>query len=363
MPSVVRPQRPLRWSAEAWRDRLDRQPLDLQPRAVARDAREPRIDHVVDAGHGQRRLGHVGRQHHAAPLVRLPDALLRRRRLAREQRQDLDPRAQPPLQRVRGVADLALAAQEDEDVPGPLAQQLLDRVADRVGLVGVLVGLAVAHLDGVGAPGDLDDRRVAEVRGEALRVDRRRGDDHLQVRPRGQDPLQVAEQEVDVEAALVRLVDDDRVVAAQQPVALDLGQQQAVGHQPQQRVLARAVGEAHRVADRLAQRHLQLVRDPLGHRARRQPPRLRVGDRPAHAAPQLEADLRQLRRLARPGLAGDDHDLVVADRGQQVLAPRRDGQRLGVGDGGHRGAPARDPLLRARRRRARAARAPARPRA
>ena len=71
---------------------------------------------------------------------------------------------------------------------------------------------------------------------------------------RGQDPLEVAEQEVDVEAALVRLVDDDRVVAAQQPVALDLGQQQAVGHQPDERVLARAVAEAHGVADRLAER-------------------------------------------------------------------------------------------------------------
>ena len=35
MPSATRPQRPLRWSAHAWRDRLDRQPLDLQPRAVA----------------------------------------------------------------------------------------------------------------------------------------------------------------------------------------------------------------------------------------------------------------------------------------------------------------------------------------
>ena len=146
----------------------------------------------------------------------------------------------------------------------------------------------------------------------------------------------------------MRLVDDDRVVAPQQPVALDLGQQQAVGHQPQQRVLARAVAEAHRVADRLAQRHVQLLRDPLRHRPRRQPPRLRVRDRAAHAAPQLQADLGQLRRLARAGLAGDDHDLVIADRGQQVLAPRRHGQRLGVGDGGHRGAPARDPLLRAR---------------
>ena len=78
---------------------------------------------------------------------------------------------------------------------------------------------AVADLDRVGAAGDLDDRRrlppVGEVLGEALGVDGRRGDDQLEVGPARQQLLEVAEQEVDVEAALVRLVDDDRVVAAQ----------------------------------------------------------------------------------------------------------------------------------------------------
>ena len=58
-----------------------------------------------------------------------------------------------------------------------------------------------------------------EVLREAVGVDRRRGDDHLQVGPARQDLPQVAEQEVDVQAALVRLVDDQRVVGAQQRVA------------------------------------------------------------------------------------------------------------------------------------------------
>ena len=146
--------------------------------------------------------------------------------------------------------------QEHEHVAGALAQQLLDRVADRVGLVAVgILGVLdrpVADLDGVRAARHLDDRRVAEVAAEALGVDRRRGDDQLEVGPPREDAREVAEQEVDVEAALVRLVDDDRVVAAQQPVVLRLGEQQAVGHQPDQRVLARAVAEAHGVADRLA---------------------------------------------------------------------------------------------------------------
>ena len=325
-------------------DRLDRQPLDLQPRAVAADPRGARVDDVVDAGHGQRRLGNVRREHDAAALVGLPHALLGGGGLPREQRKDLDARAQPAFERIRGVADLALARQEDEDVAGPFAQQLLDRIPDGVGLVGVLVRRPVAHLDRIGAAGDLDDRRVVEVRAEPLGIDRRAGDDDLQVRPPGQDPLQVAEQEIDVQAPLVRLVDDDRVVAAQQPVVLDLGQQQTVGHEPQQRVLARAVAEPHRVADRASECDLQLVGDPFRDRPRREPSRLRVPDRAAHPAAEFEAHLRDLRRLARAGLAGDDHDLVVPDRGEQVLAARADRQLLGVGDGRHGGLAALESL-------------------
>jgi hypothetical protein len=50
---------------------------------------------------------------------------------------------------------------------------------------------------------------------KALGVDGRRGDDDLQVGPARQQLLEIAEQKVDVQAALVRLVDDDRVVGVQ----------------------------------------------------------------------------------------------------------------------------------------------------
>ena len=47
---------------------------------------------------------------------------------------------------------------------------------------------------------------------------------------------------------------------------------------------------------------------------------------PAHAAAELQADLGDLGGLARAGLAGDDHDLVVADRGGDVVAALADRQ-------------------------------------
>ena len=55
----------------------------------------------------------------------------------------------------------------------------------------------------------------------------------------------------------------------------------------------------------------------------------------AHAAAELEAELRELRRLARAGLPRHDDDLVVADRREQVLAAAADRQLGRIGDGGH----------------------------
>ena len=94
------------------------------------------------------------------------------------QRQDLGAEQRALLlhqlaQRVGGVPDLPLAAEEDQDVAGALGGQLVDRVADRLDLVAdvllvavaVLVALGeldqrpVAHLDRVGAAGHLDHRR------------------------------------------------------------------------------------------------------------------------------------------------------------------------------------------------------------
>ncbi len=198
----------------------------------------------------------------------------------------------------------------------------------------------VADLDGVHPSGHLDDRGlpsavVGEVPGEPLGVDGRRRDDQLQVGASRQQSPEVAEQEVDVEAPLVGLVDDDRVVAAELPVALELGEQDAVGHHLDPGVARRAIGEAHLVADLGAELRLQLRGQALGDRAGGDPSRLGVPDQaPATAlsAAQLEADLRQLRGLPRAGLAGHDHDLVIPDRGGDVVAPAADRQLGREGD-------------------------------
>src|SRR3989442_14655294 len=88
-------------------------------------------------------------------------------------------------QRLRRLADLALARQEHEDVALTLARELLRRVADRLVEIVVFVlrlDRVVTDLHRVEPPGYLDGGSAIEMLREPLGVDGRRGDDQLQIR-------------------------------------------------------------------------------------------------------------------------------------------------------------------------------------
>ena len=330
------------------RDGLDRQPLHLGAAVVARDPGRSGIDDAHDPGDGERRLGHVGGQDDAPSLVGSEDAVLLRRREPGVQRHELHVRQAEAGQRLGRVPDLPFTREEHEDVARPFAGQLHDRVAHGLGLVPVVAGVgsdgSVPHVDGERSSRDLDDGGIVEVGGEASRVDRRRRDDHLEVGPLRQELAEVTEQEVDVEAALVRLVDDQHLVGAQHPVPLDLRQQDAVGHDLDERVGADPVVEAHRVPDGAPDLDAELLGDALRDRSRGQPARLGVADEASGTEAELQADLRQLRALARSGLTCDDHHLVVTDGAQEGVAVR-DHRQVGVGRDRQRGTTPRHALV------------------
>jgi hypothetical protein len=125
--------------------------------------------------------------------------------------------------------------------------------------------------------------------------------------------LQVAEQEVDVEAALVGLVDEDRVVLAQQRIGLGLGQQDAVGHQLDVAGRRDLVGEADLEADMCCRARLQFLRDAASPWRARRSAAAGCGRSGRHPTAEFEADLGQLGGLARAGFATDDHHLVLSD--------------------------------------------------
>ncbi len=138
-------------------------------------------------------------------------------------------------ERVGGIADLALAAHKDQDIARAFVAQLVHRVKDgleliALGVVGVFYHRTVTHFYRVSTARNLDDRRIVEVARKTFRVDGGRSNDHLQIRTTRQQLPQIAQQEVDVQAALVRFIDDDGVVLHQQTVLLNFGQQDPVGH-------------------------------------------------------------------------------------------------------------------------------------
>ena len=344
-------------------DPFDRQPLHFGPMRIPGDPRGPGVHHVFDAGNRQRGFRDIGGQHDPAPGSGAEDRMLLGERESGEQGQDLG-LAQPRMVRETaaqgfcGIADFALAGEEDQDVARRFAGELLDRIADRVERIpvfGVRIRLVrfgfalrrvqrpVTDFHRVGPAGDLFDRGgsagIREVLGEPFRVDRGRGDDDLQIRPFRQDLLEIAQDEIDVETAFVGLVDDQRGVFAQQFVALDFGEQDPVGHHLDFGLPGDFAGEPDLEAHLFAEFHIQLRGDPLGDRAGREPSWLGVPDQAGTAVPvrsgqtEFQAHLGNLGGFPGAGFARDDHDLVVSDGRHQLFPASGDRKLRRVGDG------------------------------
>ena len=109
------------------------------------------------------------------------------------------------------------------------------------------------------------------------------------------------------------LVEDEGGVLLEIPVALGFGEQDAVGHELDPGGGAQALFEAHLIAHQVAQRHLQFLRHPPRHAGGRDPARLGAADPAAGVIAQgFRHHFRELRGLARAGLADDDDHLMLA---------------------------------------------------
>ncbi len=238
--------------------------------------------------------------------------------------------------RHRGVCERAhavlydlLAGEENEDVTlgsllGYPHHDLLDLTQKLVGVV-IHERRIVNDVHRIHLRIDPHDGCGVEILAEDLRVDGRRGDDDTELGPLFEDALEKPEDEVDVEAAFVRLVHHDDRVAAEHGVGLELLKQDAVGHDLDARVERCVVLEAHLVADRLAVGLAELLGDVLADRHRRDAPWL---GHPDHAAPGVAGLVENHRKLGgftRAGGALHDDDLVLVERVEDALALFVDG--------------------------------------
>ena len=190
-------------------------------------------------------------------------------------------------QQFGGVTDLTFARQKNQNVTtGTFARKFVNRIEDGLPRLLFLFFIefrrVVAHLHRIEPAADFNHRRrlaaAGEVFGKASGIDGRRGHDQFEIGALRQDPSKIAQQKVDVEAALMRLVNDQRVIGLQQTVALRLGEQYAVGHHLDIGIARNLVGKTHLVADRMTQRCIKFGRHARGYGARSDTPRLRVTD-------------------------------------------------------------------------------------
>ena len=236
--------------------------------------------------------------------------------------------AMPPFQQLASLADVPLGRHEHQDVAAGLAigedaihrlhrpVHIVQGLGPGLGLIpfgGVraeLIKRRVNHLDRKRASRDLHDGRVVERLGKHLGIDGRRRYYNAQLRPLETQVAQMPKQEIDIERALMRLVQNDGIVSAQQRIGLDLGEQHAVGHKFDHRIASGAIVEADLATHLPPPGHVEFFRHPPRNRQRRHPSGLRARDLPASASPGGQTHLWNLGGLTRTRLTSQNQNLM-----------------------------------------------------
>ena len=113
---------------------------------------------------------------------------------------------------------------------------------------------------------------------KAIGIDGGRSHDDLEVGATRQYFAQVAQQKINVQTALVRLIDDQGVVRLEQWIGLRFSQQNAIGHQLDAGVFAQPILKPNFVAHHVAQRRFEFYGNAFGHRTSRNASGLRVAN-------------------------------------------------------------------------------------
>ena len=256
--------------------------------------------------------------------------------LTREQRQDLLVRpfgkTGMSLQMGRGVADFALARQKHQNIPAVAAPQAGHLLGDGFGQVFV-IRWRIAQLDRMAFARHLNHRRVVEMAGKLLRIQRGRCDDDLEIGALRCELSQIAEQKIDVQAAFMRFVDDDGVIAAQAPVMAQFVEQHPVGEQLDPGLRAGDILETHLPAHGLADLFADFLGHAFGQGPGGQTAWLGVRNLARTAAANFQTELGQLGGFTRAGGAAHDDHLMGLERLEDLAASLTDGQRFGVAPG------------------------------
>ena len=244
-------------------------------------------------------------------------------------------------QPLRRPLDLRLSREEDEDAAVRLGERALDRPDGLVLDAAARLAAKVAGVDRPGAAVALDDGRVVQQARDPRPVQGRGHDREAKLRT--QDGLAVAgegEAEVGIQAALVKLVEQDAGDAVERRIVQDHAGEDAFGDHLDAGPGRDAALQAHAEADGLADR----LPEGLGHagrgRARGQPARLEQDELAARGPRFVKQRQRRDGRLARSRRRHDHGRRPRRERGpdrRQRLLDRQHGPRFAA-----RASPARD---------------------
>ena len=298
------------------RDRHEFEPRQARARRDPRLPGQPRIDHGGDAGNRQRRLGHVRGQDHlaAADVVEHPILSLGRQVAIERQHGMPLPLAELP-DGLLTATDLAHAGQEHEHVPRALLEGRGHRLGHEHLEVAAVAVAEIADGDRKHPPLGMDHGARccpaplprAEQSGHGLGREGGAHHDHAEIRPhRLPQPHEQAEHEIQLQAALVKLVEHDRGDARQDDVADQPAKHDPGRRDDEPRLAAHLRVEPHLVAHLAADGGAPQACDPVGDGPRCQPPRLEQHD--ASQRPEIvEHGRGHERGLAGAGRRGDDH--------------------------------------------------------
>ena len=159
--------------------------------------------------------------------------------------------------------------------------------------------MRIPHIERVQPARHIDDRTSVEERRDRPGIECRRHDDDAEVVAGAPGLLRQRDGQIGVNAALVKLVDDDRLEVRQQRIVLQARRQHALRRDKQLRPWAKASVEADLPAYLVANRPAALERDALRDRARGNAPRLQQNQRAI-----ADERWRNASGLSRTGLCG-----------------------------------------------------------
>ncbi len=184
----------------------------------------------------------------------------------------------------------------------------------------------MAQVQGLYLPRALDDGRLAQQRGEASAIQRRRHRHDAQVRPQRVLRIECQRQpEIAVQAALMHLVEQHSGHACQFRIVLDSPHENAFGQHQQPRARGLPAVHARCIADGPARFLAHQFRDPLRRRARRQASGRKQQD--LAGAPWFAQQRgRDRRRLARAGRRHQHGVAACTQDSEQIGQHGMDGQ-------------------------------------